>query len=320
MKITILDRESIGFDTPLDNLRALGELTVYDKTDCVDVIPRIKNTEVLIINKVKITREIISSANSLRLICVFATGYDSIDVEAAREYGVAVCNVPGYSTSSVTVFTVATVLALLTHLGEYRNFVASGLYTETGLSNKLTPVYNDLFGKTWGIVGCGAIGSAVAAVATAFGARVITYQRHPHPIYETVSLEELCKESDVITLHCPLNEESRGIIGERELRMMKPSVILVNAARGAVVNEVAVKDAVLNGNIGAFGCDVYSVEPFGVEHPYYEIKGLDNVLLTPHAAWASFEARVTCIDVIVNNIKDYFDGKITNRVDIARQK
>jgi len=316
MKITLLDRASIGMDTPLDTIRKIGELTVYDNTPPELVSERIVDSDVIIINKIKITRDILEQARSLRLICIFATGYDSIDVNAARELGIGVCNVPGYSTASVTAVTVATVLTLLTRLSEYSAYTRSGEYSRSGMPNKLTPVFHDLTGKTWGIVGCGAIGSAVARVAEAFGARIITYQRHKHPKYETVMLDELCERSDVITIHCPLNEQSRSIINARSISLMKKNVILVNSARGGVLNESDVADAVRAGRISGFGCDVYSVEPFGEDHPYYSIRELDSVILTPHCAWGSYEARVKCINDIADNILSFIQGKFKNRVDI----
>ena len=197
--------------------------------------------------KVKITREAMLSSPSLKLICVFATGFDNIDIAAARELGVAVCNVPGYSTDSIVLFTVANVLALYSRLYEYNNFVRSGEYSRSGVANKLTPVYHELRGKTWGIVGLGNIGRAVAKVAEAFGADVVAYKRTPVEDYECVSLDELCKRSDIITLHCPLNEGTRNLITKDRISMMKKDVIIVNEARGAVVNESDIKDAILNG-------------------------------------------------------------------------
>lgn len=316
MKIVILDRESIGFDTPLSVLNALGEVTSYDITQPHQVFERIAKSDVVILNKVKITEEIIQKSKNLKLICVFATGFDNIDVAAARANGVSVCNVPAYSTDSVTAWTVSTVLALSTRLREYNDYVSSGEYTASGKPNLLTPVFHDISGKVWGIIGCGDIGSSVARVATALGARVVTYQRHPHPIYDTIPLDELCSISDIITVHCPLNAETKAIINSERLQHMKKSVILVNAARGAVLDESAVAKAVKDANVGFFGCDVYSVEPFTSEHPYYELKDASNVILTPHCAWGSFEAREKCINIIADNIASFADGKIKNRVDI----
>lgn len=316
MKIVVLDRESLGMDTPISRLSKLGELVVYDATSPAEVCERVSDADVILINKVKITADVIASAKNLKLICIFATGYDNIDVKSAKEHGVAVCNVPGYSTASVTATTVATVLSLLTNLREYNNYVVSGEYSESGRPNLLTPVFHDMTDKVWGIVGCGDIGSSVARVAEAFGARIVTHQRHKHPIYETVSLRELCSVSDIITVHCPLTAETRGMIDTSCIGIMKSNAIVVNSARGAVFDEAAVAEAVATGKIAAFGCDVYSVEPFGKDHPFYNIKGLSNVILTPHFAWGSYEARCNCLNIIFNNISSFFDSKILNRVDI----
>lgn len=315
MKIKVLDRASLGADTPLDILYELGEVEIYDSTSAEELGNRIGDAEVLVLNKVKITGEAITSAKALKLICVFATGYDNIDVATAKQCGVAVCNVPGYSTDSVALFTVSTVLALCTHILEYNDYVRSGDYTASGIANKLTPVYHELRGKTWGIVGYGNIGKAVARVAEAFGARVIANKRTPTDECECVDIDTLCRESDIITVHCPLNDGTHHLINKERIEMMKNTVILVNEARGAVLCESDVAAAVLDGKIGAFGCDVYSTEPFGTEHPYQNIKHLQNVILTPHAAWGAYEARKRCIDIIGENIKAFNGGKMLNRVD-----
>lgn len=315
MKIVVLDRSSLGMDTPLEGLLRFGEVEVYDKTEPSEVSLRISDAECIVLNKVKITEEIISSAKCLKLICIFATGYDNVDVGAARKYGVGVCNVPGYSTDSVALFTVANVLALYTHLREYNAYVTSGEYSSSGIPNKLTPVYHEISGKTWGIIGLGNIGKAVAKVAEAFGARVIANKRNPIEGYECVDVDTLCRESDIITIHCPLNDESRGLIDKNKIALMKKDVVIVNEARGAVVNENDIADAIKKGMIGAFGSDVYSQEPFATDHPFYEIKDFCNVLFTPHAAWGSYEARERCIGIIGENISAYLLGGRKNRVD-----
>ena len=315
MKIVVLDRQSLGDDTPLEVLKQFGDVVIYDKSSGEEALERSKDADVIIINKVRITRELLESSNELKLVCVFATGYDNIDVLAARELGIGVCNVPAYSTNSVVLFTVATVLALTSRLLEYNNFVRSGEYSESGVPNKLSPVYHDLSGKTWGIIGYGNIGRAVGCVAEAFGAKVLVNKRTPVDGVEIVDIEKLCRESDIITIHCPLNDQSRGIIDKDKVALMKSSVVLVNEARGAVLDEEAVAAAVIEGRIGCFGCDVYSKEPFDVSHPYNRIKNLPNVILTPHAAWGSYEARLRCINIIAENIQSFIDGKNLNRVD-----
>lgn len=315
MKIAVLDRASLGEDTPLDVLYELGEVSVYDSSSNSEIIQRTKFADVIVINKLKITREVISTSENLKLICIFATGYDNIDVTAAREHGVAVCNVPGYSTDSVALFTLATALSLCSRLTEYTNYVRSGEYTASGIPNKLTPVYHEISGKTWGIVGYGNIGKAVGKVATALGARVIACKRNPTADVECVDIDTLCRESDIISIHCPLNDGTRSMINSERISTMKQGVILVNEARGAVLDEEAVANAVESGKIAAFGCDVYTTEPFSETHPFYRIKNRENVILTPHAAWGSYEARKRCIEIIAQNITSYFSGEMLNRVD-----
>ena len=315
MKIVLLDRASIGEDTPLDILYGIGDVTVYEHSTPTEAIDRAESAEILIINKVKITRELLLKAKSLKLICIFATGYDNIDIISARELGIAVCNVPGYSTESVALFTVATALSLCAHLTEYSDYVRSGEYTASGVPNKLTPVYHEIGGKTWGIIGYGNIGKAVGKVAEALGAKVIACKRTPVSEVECVDIDTLCKESDIISIHCPLNDGTRALINSERIALMKPDVILVNEARGAVTDEKAVADAIIDGKIAGFGCDVYSTEPFGKDHPFYSRKDRKNVILTPHAAWGSYEARKRCIEIIAQNINAFLDGKMQNRVD-----
>ncbi len=315
MKVVILDKASLGEDTPFYVLDKFGQVTMFDASTPDQAIERPADADVMIINKIKVTKELLQKSKNLKLVCVFATGYDNIDIAAAKELGVGVCNVPGYSTDSVTLYTVATVLALYARLYEYNSYVRSGEYTESGVPNKLTPVYHDLNGKTWGIIGYGNIGRAVGRVAEAFGARVIVNKRTPTNDAVMVDIDTLCAESDIISVHCPLNNESRKLINGDRIRLMKPDVVLVNEARGAVIDEDAVAKAILDGRISAFGCDVYSEEPFGKDHPFYSIKDMQNVLLTPHSAWGSYEARARCISIIADNIDSYINGKMLNRVD-----
>ena len=314
MNIAILDAKTLGNDIDLGGFCAHGNAVVYDQTMPREIADRIKDADVVVINKVKLNRENLSGAKNLKLICVAATGYDNIDIEYCKENGIQVSNVVGYSTRSVAQVTVSTVLDLATHIREFNSYVVSGKYTDSGVANKVAPVYYELAGKTWGIVGLGNIGKAVARVAEAFGCEVIANKRTPDPEFECVSLEELCRRSDIISIHTPLTSETRGMIGKAELELMKPNVILYNAARGAVTDEEAVATAIENGTIGAFGSDVYSIEPFSKDHPMYRIKDRENVLLTPHMAWASFEARSRCIDEMIENISCFKNGVKRNAV------
>jgi len=316
MKIKILDKSAFGEDTPIERLNDFGEVEVYSSTSENELVERCKDAEVLILNKVKIGKEVFETAEKLKLVCLFATGYDNVDIAEARKHNVAVCNVPGYSTDSVALFTVTTVLSLLTHIKEYNRYVTEGAYTNSGVPNKLTPVYHEISGLTWGIIGCGNIGKRVARVAEALGAKVLVNKRTPDESFNCVDIDTLCKESDIITIHCPLNEGTRGIINASRIELMKKNVIIVNEARGAVIDEYAIAEAIIAGKISAFGSDVYSVEPFGKDHPFYKIKNYDNVLLTPHAAWGAYEARVRCLNIICDNIASFIEGKTLNRVDI----
>lgn len=315
MRIVVIDKNTMGSDISFAPIEKYGELTVFDSTPPELIAERVKDADIIIQNKAKITAEVIKSAKNLKLICEFATGFDNIDLEEARNRGIAVCNVPGYSTDSVTLYTVAMVTALASRLITYRSFVNSGEYTAAGSPNKITPAFSDLRGKTWGIIGYGNIGKSVGAVAEALGAIVIVNKRTAVDGVRCVDVDTLCRESDIITIHCPLNDETRGLIDLRRISLMKKSVILVNEARGAVLDESAVAEAVKCGEIGAFGCDVYSVEPFPKDHPYNVIKDMDNVILTPHSAWASYEARTRCVEIISNNIASYNKGERLNRVD-----
>ena len=319
MKIKVLDSSAMGSDLSFDILSELGEVEVFDKTDINTIYERVSDADVLIVNKVKITEAVMDASKTLKLVCVFATGYDNINIEAAEARGIAVCNVPAYSTDSVTLYTLATVLSLCTHMHEYRRYVANGEYSRGGSANCLTPVYHEIRGKVWGIIGFGNIGKSVAKVAEALGAEIVVTKRTPIEGYNCVDIDTLCSVSDIITVHCPLNQETRGMIDEKRINLMKRDVILVNEARGAVLDEYAVAEAVIKGKIGAFGCDVYSSEPFDEKHPYNRIKSLDNVCLTPHSAWGAFEARNRCLSVIFNNISSFINGKTLNRVDKTRQ-
>jgi glycerate dehydrogenase len=316
MQIVVLDRVAMGEDTPFTKLSSLGNVEIYDSTSESELLSRIKTADVIITNKVKITGEAIKLAKNLKLICVFATGYDNIDIKTAKENGVAVCNVPGYSTESVTLYTVATVTALLTKLLEYNSYVRTGEYSKGKYANKLSPVYHEISGKVWGIIGLGNIGKSVARVASALDAKVIANKRTPISEFECVDIDTLCRTADIITIHCPLNSETKHLINREKIALMKPSVIIVNEARGLVTDEAAIRDALIENRIGGFGADVYSSEPFGSEHPFYEIKDRQNVILTPHCAWAAYEARERCVNIICDNISAFFDGKIKNRVEI----
>ncbi len=314
MKIVVLDASTLGDDLSLAPLAALGELVVYNTTTPEELPARIADCDVAVQNKVRITAEALASAKNLRIISEAATGYDNIDLDAAAARGIAVCNVPGYSTPSVVQLTLSMVLSLATHLPAYAAYVADGSYSRGNAANRLVPVYHELAGKTWGVVGYGGIGRGVADVARALGCDVIYTRNAPDGDPACVSLDELCRRANIITLHTPLTPKTRGMIGKRELSLMKPDTILVNVARGAVTDEAAIARAVLDGRLLGFGCDVYSTEPFREGHPFSALLGHPCVCLTPHMAWGSYEARSRCLATMVENIKAYYRGERKNRV------
>lgn len=315
MKIVLLDYGSLGPQIDLTPIEHAGELTAYEKTAEDQLSEQIREAEVVITNKMKLNRHTLAEAEKLKLICITATGFDNVDIPYCRERNIAVCNVPGYSTDSVAQLTLAMALALSTHLMAYRDHVHSGYYSRSGSPNLLSPVWNELSGRTWGIVGCGNIGRKVAAVASALGCRVLVYRRKPDPDYESADLDTLLRQSDVVSVHLPLNDETRGIISREKIALMKKNAILVNVARGAVADEAALADAIEAEAIGGLGVDVYSVEPLPEAHPYHRIMDRENVIFTPHCAWGAQEARNRCIRNVAENIGAFERGERQNRVD-----
>lgn len=314
MKIVILDKSTLGEDIDLSPIKALGETEIFGNTSKDEVANRVTDCDVVIVNKIKLGEHNLKNAKNLKLICVAATGYDNIDTEYCKANNIAVCNVPGYSTDSVAQTTVTIALALVSHLNEYCEFVNSGKYTESGVANRLIPVYHDLAGKTWGVVGGGNIGMKVADIASAFGCRVQVCRRKSEGNYPVVDIDTLCKTSDIISIHTPLTDSTKNLISKERIGNMKKDVIIVNTARGLVTDEKAIADAVLSGEIGGFGTDVYSVEPFGTDHPFNELRNNKNVIMTPHMAWGSYESRMRCVKMMSENIEKFFGGEIHNRI------
>lgn len=314
MNIAVLDAGTLGADLDLSPLRVFGDVTEYAVTAPEQVGERLQGVQVAVVNKIRLNEQTLAAAQDLKLICVAATGYDNIDTVYCEGRGIAVCNVPGYSTLSVAQLTMAMGLSLVTHLTAYRGFVHSGAYSRSDTANRLTPVYHELSSMTWGVVGGGGIGGRVAELAEAMGCRVLMCRRKPDPRFEQAELDTLCREADVLSLHVPLTDETRGMIDRRRLSLMKPGAVLINVARGAVMDEEAVADAVESGRLGGLGVDVYTAEPFREDHPFSRLLGRDNVCLTPHMAWGSAEARRRCLAEICENIRACFAGERRNRI------
>ena len=316
MKIVVLDAATLGADVDLSPLMAQGDVTVYGNTAPEMIGERIADTDVIVSNKVKLTETVLKDAKNLKLICLAATGYDCVDIAYCASRGIGVCNVPGYSTQSVAQLTVAMALELTNHLSVYRDYVHCGAYSRSGVANALVPVWHELYGKTWGIIGGGNIGRQVAKIADAFGCKVLVCRRKPDEVYENADLDRICAECDVISIHVPLTNETRGMIGAEQIDRMKDGVILVNVARGAVTDERALTDGVKSGKIGGLGVDVYSTEPFAADHPFNEILDRSNVCLTPHTAWGAIETRNRCLAMVAENIRAFRDGERRNRVEV----
>lgn len=315
MKIVILDKMTLGDDIDLSPLYKLNaEIDIFDSTIPDDVEERIKDADVVIVNKIKLGENNLSAASTLKLICVAATGYDNIDLNFCASHNISLCNVPGYSTESVAQLTVGMALYLVMHLDDYRGFVNSGEYTNSGIANRLVPVYHEMSSLTWGVVGGGAIGKRVADIASTLGCNVLMCRRKKDETYKNATIDEVCKNSDIISLHVPLNESTYNIINKERIDEMKDGAVFINVARGNVADEAALAEAVKSGKLGGLGIDVYSKEPFPKDHPYYDIMNMKNVCLTPHMAWGAAEARNRCLSIVAENIRLFFEGKAVNKI------
>lgn len=306
MKIVFLDAATLG-DASLAPVEELGELVCYPNSTPAEAMERVSDCEVLIINKIKVTRELIDAAVNLKLICEAATGVNNIDLEYAASKGIPVKNVAGYSTESVVQSTFMHILSLVGKLPYYDEKVKSGKYSWSGLFTDVSNPFFELSGKTMGIIGMGTIGQRVAQVAEAFGMKVIYYSTsgtsHCRE-YPSVPIDELMSSSDVISVHAPLNERTEGLVGAAEIGRMKPRAVIVNMGRGGIVDEQALAEAIDAGKIGGAALDVYSREPLVVANPISKVRHQERLSLTPHTAWASVEARKRLILKIAGNIRE----------------
>ena len=315
MKITILDRNTITTgDVSFAPIEALGEVRIFDTLPAEEVPAAIGDSEAVIVNKAKITEKVMDSCKNLRFVGVFATGYNNIDTEAAKKRGIVVCNVPGYSTSSVTQHTFALILHFASHADDYAASVAKGDWANASTFSYLSFPISELQGKTLGIFGFGTIGRSVANVAKAFGMKVIANVRRPVEFegVEFVDKDTLFSRSDYLSLHCPLTEETKGFVNRETLAKMKPSAVLINTARGGVVEEEALTEALNGGKLRGAGIDVLDIEPMRPHHPYLTAK---NCYITPHVAWGSIEARTRLIDLVAKNITSFEKGAPINVVN-----
>ena len=318
MKIVQLDRNTLGYDINTGVFADFGEYEQHDADTLENNREYIKDADVVIFNKAVMNEQMLKDAPNVRLLCVTATGYDNIDLDYARSRHIAAANVKAYSTASVAQHTFALTLSLLEKLRYYDDYVKTGKYSaQSGFCN-FDERFTELDGKTWGIAGMGNIGRKVAHIAEAFGCNVIYYStsgKNQNGDYRKVDFDELLSSSDILSLHCPLNDRTRGMIDIQAMKKMKPSAILINVARGPVVVEEDLAQALEQGIIAGAGLDVLSREPMSADNPLHRIKDSRRLIITPHMAWASAEARQRCVDEIYLNIKAFLQGEERNRVD-----
>ena len=310
-KIVILD----GFvanpgDLSWEPLAELGELTVHEYTAPQDVIARIGDAPVILTNKTVISAEVMANCPNLRYIGVLATGYNVVDIAEAKKRGIVVTNVPAYSTPTVAQFTMALLLEIALHVGHHSRVVHEGKWSACRDFAFWDYPLMELQGKTFGIVGYGSIGKEVARVAQAFGMKVLAYSRHGAEEFHT-ELDELYAKSDIVSLHCPLTAENTGMINKGTIAKMKDGVIILNTARGGLINEADLRDALVSGKVYAAASDVTTREPINADSP---LLGLDNMIITPHIAWAATEARQRLLSVAIDNVRQYLAGNVQNNV------
>ena len=308
MKIVFLDAATLGSDADFKEIEQYGSLILYPYTDRSDIVERVGDAEILIVNKVMIGKEEMDRLPELKLICVAATGVDNVDVKYATERGIAVKNAVGYSTESVVQITFGSLLSLINNSIYFDNVVKSGEYSDGNLFTDTRRTFFELSGKRFGVIGMGTIGKRVAEVATAFGAKVCYYSTNGvahNSDYPCVSLEEMLRECDIISVHAPLNEKTNNLISMRELKMAKRDAIFVNMGRGRIINEADLAEALDNGIIGGVVTDVYSKEPMPADHPFMLLNNKDKMIVTPHIGWASIEARARLITIIAENIAEW---------------
>ncbi len=317
MKIVFLESDTLGKDVDLSPFHRLGEVIEYPSSNLDVTAERVKDVEVIIVNKVPMNAQTLEGAKNLKLICVTGTGTNIIDFPYVNSRNIKVANVKSYSTHSVVQHTFALFFYLYEKLNYYDQFVKSGEYIRSDIFSHFNVRFHELAGKTWGIIGLGEIGKGVAKVAKVFGCNILYYStsgRNDNLEYQKVDLMTLLKESDIISIHAPLNQNTRDLIGEEELRNMKKEAILLNLGRGPIVNENALARALKEDWIGAAGLDVLTVEPMVETNPLKDIKDSSKLIITPHIAWATIEARQRCTDEVYQNIVAYQTGEARNLV------
>lgn len=319
MKLAVLERNSAGTDIDVSAFEKFGEVTYYPNTTAENTAERVKDVDIIIANKAPLNENTLKDAPNVKLICLFATGYDNVDIEYCRKRGIRVANVVNYCTSAVAQHTILLALALSEKLAHYDDYVKSGAYSAQSFFSNFDRAFNEMDGKTWGIVGMGNIGRRVASLAQAFGCRVIFYSASGKSTcteYERVELNTLLGESDILSLHCPLSDRTRNLINKDAFDKMKKSAILINVARGPVVNTQDLYHALIEEKIAAAGLDVLEKEPMERSNPLSQIEDSTKLIITPHMSWASVESRTRLIEEVVKNIEAFLNGENRNVVNL----
>lgn len=307
MKIVFLDAYSVG-DADISALYSLGEFISYENTNPEQVVPRCAGAGIVITNKVKLMKHEIDTLPELKLICIAATGMNNVDLEMASKKGIIVKNVAGYSTDSVAELTFTIVLGLIHKTGYYDNLVKCGKYSQIGRFTNQDKPFSEIKNKEWGIIGMGTIGHRVAEIATAFGAKVSYYSTSGKNLdagYTNKSLEKLLSESDIITIHAPLNDNTKYLLDYKKLCLMKPDAYIVNVGRGGIIKETDLAQALKDRRIAGAGLDVFESEPIPANNPLLSEEISDRLIFTPHIAWASVEARKRLVDTIAGQIAEF---------------
>lgn len=317
MKISILERDSLGIDVDMSEIEKLGEVTVYPATTEETAVEHIGDADIIIANKLPLNGETLKGAKNLKFIAQTATGTNNVDFTYTNAKGIGVANVPSYSTDSVAQHTFSLLLYLVEKMRYFDDYVKSGTYSKSSCFSCLDMIYPEIAGKTWGIIGMGAIGQKVAQIATVFGCKVITYSASGRTYdmpYEQVDFDTLLAKSDILSVHAPLNEHTLNLMDYDAFCKMKESAYFINVGRGMIVVEEDLARALEEGQIRGAGIDVMRVEPLPIESPLLKIQDSTKLVITPHTAWATSEARQRCVDVVAENIQAFLRGEEKNIV------
>ncbi|MBR1443887.1 MAG: D-2-hydroxyacid dehydrogenase [Firmicutes bacterium] len=308
MKIIVLESSTLGDDISFDKLKKIGDVTIYEKTKQSEMLSRCSSADIIVVNKLLVNEDSLGTSTSVKLVCVTATGTNNIDFDYTNSHNIKVMNAKGYSTDSVVQHTFACALYLLEKLSYFDNYVQSGDYARSSVFTNLNVKFGELKGKTWGIAGLGTIGKEVARIASAFGCNVIYYStsgKNNTSGYKRVSFDELLSTSDIISINAPLDNNTLDLFNIKAFEKMKPDSILINVGRGSIVNETDLYTALTENKIYGAALDVLSEEPISADNVLLGFKDSTRLLITPHIAWASYEARTRLLEQTIQNIKNY---------------